>query len=273
MRAVLYWIIGAAVLIGIVACSSTPDHVIPKDKMAHLLADLHTAESVAEIERGHYRDDSMKKVLKQSVFMKYGVTQEQVDTSFDWYGHNIKDYIEVYDRTIEILNEKVDEIDATAENIALTVFGDSVDIWSGARMRIFSDQQPAQYVDFVLQPDENWEPGDSYEWRIKMLNNRSPLEWGLYTDYADGSTEYITASESQEGWNSLSLHLDSTRTATRIYGYATVRVTPNERVFLDSIALLRTRAQQGVRVGLRSGQTLFRYGAEEDTEDAQDERR
>lgn len=264
MRGIVRLVFWLTVSVVAVACSSTPDHVIPKDKMAHLLADMHTAESVVEIERSHYRTDSMKKALKQSVFMRYGVTQEQVDTSFDWYGHHIKEYIEVYDRTIEILNEKVDKIDASAENVAIAVVGDSVDTWPGARTRILSFGQPAQYVDFVFEPDENWMPGDSYEWRIKMLNNRSPLEWALLTDYSDGSTEYITSSDLQEGWNSLALHLDSTRTATRIYGYATVDLTPNERVFLDSIALLRTRAQNSIRVGERSQQSIFRYGDDDD---------
>lgn len=267
MRSLLNLIATAAILAGIAACSSTPDHVIPKERMAQLLADLHTAESVVEIDRANYRTDSAKKALKQSVLMRYGVTQEQVDTSFDWYGHNIKEYIEVYDRTIELLDKRIEAIDATAEDVTLTVVGDSVDTWSSARIRILSARQPQQYIDFALDPDETWEPGDSYEWRMKMLNNRSPLQMALLTDYDDGSTDYATSADAQEGWHSIALHLDSTRTPTRIYGYATVPLSPNERVFIDSIALLRTRADRNIRVGQRSSQHTFRYGLSDETDD------
>jgi len=267
MRALVKLLLAAVVLSGMIACDSTPGHVIPKEEMAQLLADIHTAESVVEIDRGKYRTDSAKKALKQSVLMRHGVTQEQVDTSFDWYGHHIKEYIAVYDRTIELLDKRMEEIDATAEDVTLTVVGDSVDTWSGAKMRILSAGQPSQFVDFAFDADETWEPGDSYEWRMKMLNNRSPLEMALLADYDDGSTEFITSSDVQEGWRSISLHLDSTRTATRIYGYATVALSPNERVFLDSIALLRTRASRSIRVGVRSGQTMFLYGRDNGSDD------
>jgi hypothetical protein len=263
MRAILRLILVATVLVGIVSCSSTPGNVIPKDKMAHLLADLHLAESVVELDRTSFHTDSMKKVLKQSVFMRYGVTQEQVDTSFDWYGHHIKDYIEVYDKTISLLEDRVASIDAVAEDMGVTVAGDSVDIWHGSRTRILSKGRISQYLDFVLTPDDNWQSGDAYEWRIKLLNNRSPLEWGLLTDYSDGTTEYVASSDLQEGWNSLTLHLDSTRTATRVYGYATVNLSPNERVFLDSISLMRTRVPRPYGYIDRSKQHSFGYGRTE----------
>ena len=81
------------ILLAVVSCDSTPDHVIPPEKMARLLADIHIGESVIDANRNQYANDSLKKELKQSVFCKHNVTAQQVDTSFVWYGHNIEKYI------------------------------------------------------------------------------------------------------------------------------------------------------------------------------------
>ena len=42
-------------------CSSTPDEVLPQEKMAQLLADIHIGESIVDAERTKYYNDSLKK--------------------------------------------------------------------------------------------------------------------------------------------------------------------------------------------------------------------
>ena len=76
-----------------VGCNSTPDYVISQEKMAQLLVDIHIGESVVDANMQEYELDSVKKALKQSIYIKHGVTSEQVDTSFIWYGENIEKYI------------------------------------------------------------------------------------------------------------------------------------------------------------------------------------
>ncbi|MDE6458729.1 MAG: DUF4296 domain-containing protein, partial [Muribaculum sp.] len=82
--------IGAALLF--LSCDRTPDYVISPDDMASLLVDIHKGEGVVDLNSSAYRGDSARKVLKQSRYMRHGVTAEQVDTSLEWYGHNIEKY-------------------------------------------------------------------------------------------------------------------------------------------------------------------------------------
>ncbi|WP_302063659.1 DUF4296 domain-containing protein, partial [uncultured Duncaniella sp.] len=91
------------------SCSRTPDYVISEDKMARLMADIYIGDAVVETEHRTFGNDSLRKVLQQSIYAKHGVTRELVDTSLYWYGHNIQAYMEMCDKTEEILQKRIEE--------------------------------------------------------------------------------------------------------------------------------------------------------------------
>ena len=55
-------------------CNPAPDGVLSPDDMARLLADIHIGESVSETERRVFNNDSILRVLKQSILQKHGMT-------------------------------------------------------------------------------------------------------------------------------------------------------------------------------------------------------
>ncbi|MDE7406956.1 MAG: DUF4296 domain-containing protein [Muribaculaceae bacterium] len=228
-------------LVLMAACSSVPDGVLGKEKMAQLLADIHTAESVVDMNRVDYRGDSMRMVVKQSVYARHGVDQSTVDTSFMWYGRHLDEYIAVYERVDEILHERMDAIDAELADVNISVIGDSADAWGDTRWRIIDARYPSHYMAFSLDADETWDRGDNYKWSMKLFNGRKPLRWAIVAEYDDGDSEMTTATADGDGWQNLTFNLDSTRTASRVYGWATVDVQGDDRVFVDSISLVRTR--------------------------------
>lgn len=246
------------------SCNSTPEHVIPPEKMARLLADIHIGESVIDAHRNQYVEDSLKKELKQSVFHKHNVTAQQVDTSFVWYGHNIEEYIEVYDRVIEILEDEMANVKVDG-GVQLAVAGDSADAWLGVRYRTLDKTMINNIISFAIDRDDNWEKGDVYEWRMKKINGRSSLNWSLIVDYVDGSSEYINVSKPNDGWQEIVLYTDTTKTASRVYGVAQVELTDNEQVYIDSISLVRTRFNKEKYVR-RYNQKKFRYGRKKNVE-------
>lgn len=81
-------------------CDSTPDYVIPPKKMAELMADIHTGEAVVESNNRSFPNDSVKKTFMQSIYLKHGVTSQEVDTSLYWYGHNLNKYMDVYNLSL-----------------------------------------------------------------------------------------------------------------------------------------------------------------------------
>lgn len=237
-----YLLVGfIAIIVG--GCNKVPDYVIPPDKMAELLSDIHIGESVVETNSREYSGDSLKKVLKQSIYAKHGVSAEQVDTSLVWYGHNIEEYIKVYDLVIERIEGELENTDVASDGtkVQIAAVGDSVDTWSDARRRNFTIMQPSEYLKFTFKRDENWERGDLYTWKMKMFNGRSPMYITLAVEYTDGSNDFVTKSVSQEGWIDVQLPTDSAKVARTLFGV--VKLTPKrfESAYIDSISLVRER--------------------------------
>lgn len=231
------------------ACSRMPSYVISPDDMAELLADIHTGESIIEQNYSEFRSDSAKRALKMSVYNLHGVTPEQVDTSLMWYGHHLDKYNDVYDRTIEILEDRVAHVKTTAAMEAMAIAGDSVDVWNGAQHLTIASTSPTQYLSFALDRDENWEPGDVYAWRFKTINNSGNLTLSVLVDYADGAVEHSFSTTAADGWHSVQLSTDSLREARRVYGF--VRLLPPHNdgyLYIDSISLVRNRVSEATYV-------------------------
>ncbi|MBQ4344317.1 MAG: DUF4296 domain-containing protein [Muribaculaceae bacterium] len=249
-----------AMLSILVACNSVPDHVIPQEEMAQLLADIHIGESVVDANSREYMSDSLKKTVKQSILLKHDVTQAQLDTSFVWYGNNIEEYMKVYERVIEILNQRLEHTGgATVAQSVVSIEGDSVDVWSQSRYFSVTSKSPSQYLTFTINSDTHWEKGDYYTWNVKLLNNMSPIECAMAVDYFDGSTDYTYSLVSSEGWNNIKLLSDSTKSMRRVYGYLRFNPVEGEHLYVDSISLVRRRVDSKV-YPQRFNMMPFNYG-------------
>lgn len=127
-----------------------------------------------------------------------------------------------------------------AEN-ALSIAGDSVDVWPGARYVTFNSLSPSDMFTFSFGRDPNWERGDLYTWRAKFFNTADKSTWLMAADYADGSTEYVHSTIDNDGWREIKLQTDSTRQPVRIYGYLTAAHRPGVGLRIDSLEMVRKR--------------------------------
>lgn len=227
-------------------CSKVPSSVIQPEKMAQLMADVHTGEAVVEQNRQSYPTDSARQVFKQSIYVRHGITPEQFDSSLSWYAHHLTEYMALYDRTIEILEHRLSETGnrIAAEN-AISMAGDSVDVWPGSRFITVADRMPSKIITFSLSADPNWERGDSYTLRAKFFNHQENSVWGLAADYGDSTsvdhTEYVAAAFSGDGWREVAIFSDSTEMPVRVYGYMSIGTRGATEVRLDSVELVRKR--------------------------------
>lgn len=226
------------------ACHRVPSGVIQPEEMAQLMADVHTGESVVDMNRRQYETDSAKQALKQSVYAAHGVTTEQVDSSMAWYGRNITRYIDVYDRTIEILEHRLNEMgNRVAAEAAMSASGDTVDVWPFPRHLAINRLSPTNIITFSFNSDENWEAGDVYTWRAHFFNNGSQSEWKIAALYSDGAVETVYNGFNGDGWREITLRSDSNRTLSRVTGYLLARLPENGAITIDSIGLVRKRLE------------------------------
>ena len=243
-------IAAAGLLLLACACSKVPGGVIPPERMAELLADFHTGEAVVDMNRTEFYTDSLRQLYKQSVYARHGVTPEEVDSSFSWYGRHMAEYMDVYDRTIEILDRRLIETgNRIAAEAALSIAGDSVDVWPNARFLTFNDLMPSRTATFSFSNDENWERGDCYTWRAKFFNNTETLRFTIVAEYTDGTVDMASKSFSGEGWNELVFSSDSTRTANRIFGFIDGLSRPGTMLRADSMEMIRKRVNHENPVG------------------------
>lgn len=232
----------ATVALAAAACNRVPSDVIQPEDMAQLMADVHTGEAVVDMNRREYETDSSKQAFKQSVYLAHGYTQEQVDSSMAWYGRNITHYIDVYDRTIEILEQRLNEMgNRVAAEAAMSASGDSVDVWPYPRYLAVSPLSPSHIITFHFAADDNWQPGDVYTWRTKIFNNGTDSEWKIAGLYSDGTVETIYGGFGGDGWREITFRADSTRSLRQISGYMWADMPQNGAVRMDSIALVRKR--------------------------------
>lgn len=229
------------VLLPAFSCSRRPGGVLSEEKMALLLADIYTAEAVIEYSRPSYHTDSSRIAVRQAVYERHGVDQLIVDSSFVWYGRNLDKYMDVCDRTIEILDHRSMETGNRLAAAALSIAGDSVDIWPGARFLRLTDRSPSSVVTFSFPSDPNWERGDIFTWRAKLFNSEQEAIWGIVTEYTDGMVEYYQSTFVGSGWHEIHFVTDSNRVATRIYGFMLPDRVPGTTTLLDSISMVRKR--------------------------------
>lgn len=236
-------ILCAASLCGaLCSCSKVPDSVIPPEEMASLIADLNMGEAVVDANRRDFPQEADRAALKEAIYARHGVDGERVDSSLAWYGRNIKVYVEVCDRSIEILEHRMIESgNKLALANALAMSGDSVDVWPFPRFLHLSPRDATRSITFDFRQDDNWEKGDIYTWRAKFANNPGTTTWGIVVEYPDGVSETLHSSFAGEGWQEISFYSDTVDTAARIYGYLTFSSRNSGDTFVDSMGIVRKR--------------------------------
>lgn len=241
----------------VTGCKKTPKGVIAPDEMAALVADTYMLEGVVDLNLREYPNDSTRLLLKRSLYADRGYDQAMVDTSLAWYGRNIEVYVEVCDKAIEILQERQHDL-ASASTRAISVAGDSVDVWSGASHITVSRNTPSRFLTFDIPADSNWHKGDIYELRYKLINSNRGLKARMLVDYADGQTDYNETSGVSQGTTKLKIRVDSTRTPQRLYGYIDLGEQRGESFHVDSLTLVRTRKHLGANTYVSNRH--FRWG-------------
>ncbi len=241
-RAAMFMMSAVIFAITLGGCRKQPEGVLSEEEMALVVADLHIADGVTSMNYGQYPTDSARQALKQSVLAAHGVSQQQLDTSFMWYGANLDKYMEVCDRVLEILQERQSDIAAGA-SAQIAMAGDSVDLWPNAPHIIGSPRMLSRILTFNIEPDTNWQPGDIYTLNYKVINARDRVASRILADYSDGTTDYRDEAGVSHGWTNAKMQLDSTKTPERVYGYIILDPDRRDYFHIDSMSLVRTRRE------------------------------
>jgi hypothetical protein len=263
----LYYLIAIIPLL-ISGCRDKNKVVLDTEDMASLMADIHIAEAVVDLNYRDYGSDSAKLLLKQSIYEAHGVTAEQVDSSYAWYGRHIEDYMKVYDRTIEILTERQKEqLAAVGQQIIMD--GDSVNVWPLDTHFELSRRSVSKLITFSVPADSNWRNNDVFSLRFKMVTSIKPITARMVIEYADGTSNFAVMGGRNKGFGELNVRVDTTHNPIRIAGYIMAQPESKETVRIDSIALIRLRSDIAPRYfSLRPFNYGIKFERKEDSDSA-----
>lgn len=247
----------------LLACDRTPPMVLGREPMARLLVDLELADGFAN-ERllPGYSRDSARRALRSSVLAKHHVNEAILDSSLRWYARHLPNYMQVLDRCDSMLADTIRRIDALKADYLARRAGDTASVWPLPPSAVFARTEPSVFIPFEIPVDSSWQRGDVIHLKLALHNARSPLTAIIGADYGNRNltTETITSTLQPGDQNhlELTLQLDSTITAKRIFGYLHLNPQPGERAFADSITLIRTRLLSENYNDLRYRQSRFR---------------
>lgn len=240
MRKLLWLILFIQVVV--IGCDKRPDLVLSEREMTALLVDIHRSEAYLTAGSAIFLSDSAKKVLRQSILKKHGVTQAEFDSSLNWYGRNIDEYVKLYANVEKQLDIKLKSAYKRAETsgeIASNDLDDSQNLWHGTPISRISKNEDLHLISFQLRPNEdNITSGDRFNWQFRKANDRTEVSMFMAVDYENGTTSYITRSFAQNTPNcKMTLQTDSTMDIKRIYGYTRFYPDKGEVIFIDSIRI------------------------------------
>jgi len=103
-------LLALVLILSLLSCDRTPHGVLSTNAMANLIVDLELANAYIDNHISEFTTDSSKLVLKQSIFRKHGITQDDYDSSLVWYAHNMEEYTKAYDKAVAKLQHRYDKV-------------------------------------------------------------------------------------------------------------------------------------------------------------------
>lgn len=145
--------------LALVACESTPSDLLSKGEMEDILYDIHIAQNMDDNSVSYDEKGLREITLRKSIFDKYGVSQAQWDTSFNYYCRHTEQLYEIYESLSERLRQNVIDAGGDVEG-DLTMGGDTSNVWNKDRAFILMPTPPYNLRTFNIDADSTYLPGD-----------------------------------------------------------------------------------------------------------------
>lgn len=246
MRGIPGWsilILGAAIILA--ACSGRPSGVLSDSKMSDLLADLEIAQAYADSHHD-FDSDSMRKVLRQSVLIKHGVSQQQLEATLTWYGRNIEKYTKLQDDVANRIRKRQTahlDVDNSSGKA-------SEGLWQYPKM--MRSTLLSSYDGIVASmPAGDIEKGATIELSGFVVQPSYGVKLIFGVSYPDGVTSMVKMPLGL-GSFAVKLQTDSARVANRIFSIIKNESGQSGNIVVDSLRLTMYPFEQSVYNRLES---------------------
>ena len=175
MKHNIFYFLFVCMLMGMVACApSKPSGVISHGDMADILYDMHVAQVM-------YEANNEKDIvaLRASVLKKHDVTQEEWDTSFEYYCRNADELHDIYLQLNERIQANVVALGGKVDGMQGEE-ADTANVWNAEPDFILMQQAPFNVLSYNIVPDSTFQDGD-----------RLTLQFDVKFIFQDGSRDVV----------------------------------------------------------------------------------
>ena len=215
-------------IIAFFSCGDRPSDVLREKEMVNLMVDMELAEAYLNTQNtlsGRDREEIGKRVIAS-----HGVSEETLDTTLAWYGRNMDEYSELFekvDKEIEKRKKKYIEPEGLVKN-------ETDNLWQYNSHLVLSPLSGKDAFSFSI-PYPDIEKGDIINLSL-FLPNSASVKTTLGVEYNDGYGEAVVSNISKNRMQ-LELQTDSGKIVNRIFGTMHVKEEKSLPLFIDSISI------------------------------------
>ena len=219
--------------------------------MEDILCDFHKAQ--AAIDYSDADRDYNSHLYSQAVLKKYGVTQEEFDSSMVYYLRHSDELHTIYEHIHERLSNEALNLGANVSDFNnyddFGASGDTANIWQGTKFMIMSSFKPNNVISFSYKADTAYHKGDKFllEFVPKFHYQdgyRNAIAV-LAVKYQNDSVSTNTLNFSMDTYQSMTLEASKDMNISSVSGYIMQgRSTSDNQstlklLFLNNIRLIR----------------------------------
>ena len=158
-------IVGATVMLLLSACKpQVPSKYLQPDDMEDLMYDYYLSQGISNSQPR--TTDYDRRYNMQAVLKKYGLTNEEFDSTLVYYYNHMELMDAIYSNIQKRLGDEALELGASEGEVERftiqSVSGDTTDVWEGKRQLMLLPIPPYHIVQFSQKADTSFYKGDSF---------------------------------------------------------------------------------------------------------------
>lgn len=196
--------------------------------MVNLMADMEIAEAYVNTQSSVNSSD--REIIGRRVMMTHGVSEETLDTTLAWYGRNMDEYYELFDKVDKEIAKRQKQYTELPDK---TQKGTD-NLWGYGEHIVISPLSGYESFNFnIIHPEI--EKGEIVKLSFYLPNSEN-LKGTLGVEYNDGFGETVSSNFSKNK-STMELYTDSTKTVSRIFGTMALKEKNKLPLYIDSISI------------------------------------
>lgn len=154
----------------VLACTpGIPSYVLSEEELEDFLVDYQLALALAEEQKGDVQEN--RYIFTQTVLMKYGLTEADLDTSLLYWCRHSEKMVEICERVTDRISYMAETqgVERQEKNpySFLTNEGDTANVWNLREGVVLLPNIVDNIYSFSIDADSTYRPGDTFMWAFK----------------------------------------------------------------------------------------------------------